>query len=251
MKLFFLIYCSFYFLYGIPNKTIFHNTTNQNQDGFAIVELFTSEGCSSCPPADEAVIELSRAFKKNLFILGFHVDYWDHLGWKDAFSQSQFSRRQQWYAKFFHLDNIYTPQVVINGRDQFIGSDKIKLHQAVETELRRAKGSMLGLTVVHHDTKLIGINYNINQDSSRLLNIALVELVGKTEVKRGENRGKLLNHINIVREFKTIQNPGDKGIVELKIPKDLNAQDIRIIAFTQDKADWHITAASDCSIPLN
>ena len=89
---------------------------------FAIIELFTSEGCSSCPAADKTVAKLAQEFAGKVYILGFHVDYWNYLGWKDAFSDSKYSERQKEYAAVFKLDGVYTPQVVVNGSRELIGS---------------------------------------------------------------------------------------------------------------------------------
>src|SRR5580765_4213272 len=98
-------------------------------NGFAVIELFTSEGCSSCPPADEAMIDIENEFKKNVYVIGYHVDYWNYLGWKDIFSNAGWTDRQKAYAQELKLNNIYTPQVVINGSSEFVGSDVNRLHQ--------------------------------------------------------------------------------------------------------------------------
>src|ERR1700743_2334239 len=83
--------------------------------GFALVELFTSEGCSSCPPADEFAARIAKENQdKPVYVLAFHVDYWDRLGWKDRYSNPEFSQRQQRYAQYLHLESVYTPQVVVN-----------------------------------------------------------------------------------------------------------------------------------------
>src|SRR4051812_5679316 len=87
----------------------------QSKSGFAVVELFTSEGCSSCPPADEAVANLLASYSANVYVLGFHVDYWNNLGWKDAYSSAGYSQRQQKYGSILHLSSIYTPQAIVNG----------------------------------------------------------------------------------------------------------------------------------------
>src|ERR1700743_1770155 len=88
---------------------------HDKRKGFAVVELFTSEGCSSCPPADKALAELAAKYPDNVFVLGFHVDYWDRLGWKDIYSGAQYTQRQKDYAQLFKLESIYTPEAVVNG----------------------------------------------------------------------------------------------------------------------------------------
>src|SRR5450631_4033183 len=98
------------FGFSRPLKTTLKSTTAKK--GFAVVELFTSEGCSSCPPADEAVAELAKDYTSNVYVLGFHVDYWNYLGWKDEFCAADYSNRQQEYAAVLNLSSIYTPQVI-------------------------------------------------------------------------------------------------------------------------------------------
>src|ERR1700733_12538487 len=83
------------------------------EPGFAVVELFTSEGCSSCPPADEVLAKIATEYKDYVYVLGFHVDYWDRLGWKDVYSSADYTRRQQEYARAFKLSSIYTPEAVV------------------------------------------------------------------------------------------------------------------------------------------
>jgi hypothetical protein len=113
----------------------FKKPANGTGQGFAVVELFTSEGCSSCPPADEAVADIARQYKNNVFILAYHVDYWNYLGWKDMFSNSAYSNRQKQYASLLNVSSVYTPQIIVNGKTEFVGSDKIKLEQTISKEL--------------------------------------------------------------------------------------------------------------------
>ena len=108
----------------------------KDKDGFALIELFTSEGCSSCPAADAILEEVQKKYiDKNVLIVGYHVDYWDKLGWKDVFSDASFTQRQEYYSTIFHLNSIYTPQVVVNGKTEFVGSNKEKLISSIEEQL--------------------------------------------------------------------------------------------------------------------
>src|SRR5882757_7431762 len=107
------------------NAQTFSNVTSGNSKGFAVVELSTSEGCSSCPPADELVEKIQKDNKNGkIYILAFHVDYWDHQGWKDRFSDREFSNRQRQYAGWLNLQTVYTPQIVVNGTTEYVGSDQ-------------------------------------------------------------------------------------------------------------------------------
>lgn len=105
------------------------------ESNVAVVELFTSEGCSSCPPADK-LLRTIQAESKDVYVLSYHVDYWDRLGWKDPFSQAAFTERQRDYAQQFNLESIYTPQVVINGVKEFVGSDEQRLRSILTQKIR-------------------------------------------------------------------------------------------------------------------
>jgi hypothetical protein len=221
--------------------------------GFAVVELFTSEGCSSCPPADEAVAKIVRNYPDNVFVLCFHVDYWNSLGWKDIFSSADYTARQRGYAQIFRLNSIYTPQVIVNGLTQFVGSDESRLKTTIGSELNGAKNSEIILHAVSKGGKQIAVSWQIptaGQTSGKSsLCVALVQLAASSQVLRGENGGKKLHHVNVVRDFKTIR-PGPKpdGIVNLTIPDGLTAGDCKVIAFLQDNNSLGISAAAAASV---
>jgi hypothetical protein len=104
--------------------------------GFALVELYTSEGCSSCPPADELVGKLSGT-AENVIVLSYHVDYWDNLGWKDGYSSPLYSGRQKEYGNYFHMNSVYTPQIIVNGEVEFVGSNEGRLKESIHKSLRK------------------------------------------------------------------------------------------------------------------
>lgn len=240
-----LIICmSMSFIIGQKEK----NTSSQNPTGFAVVELFTSEGCSSCPAADEAVIDIANEYKKNVFVVGFHVDYWNYLGWKDAFSNASYSKRQQQYGAVFNLNSIYTPQIVVNGKTQFVGSNRDQLHTAINQELKTNNTSSIELNAKTSDNKTVHINYKTSAGNNNILNIALVQLHTQTAVKHGENQGRQLHHINIVRDFKSIAPAKGQADITLALPDGLAAKDCMIIAYLQEKNDLHITAAAETEI---
>lgn len=119
LALLFFVDCFMFPQIKFPDKS---NLENKGE-GFAVVELFTSEGCSSCPPADELLADIQKETKgKNVFLLAFHVDYWDRLGWKDRFSKEQNTDRQRQYKQWLGLNVMYTPQFVINGSSEFAGN---------------------------------------------------------------------------------------------------------------------------------
>jgi hypothetical protein len=218
--------------------------------GFAIVELFTSEGCSSCPSADAAVAELDKKYPDNVYVLGFHVDYWDRLGWKDVFSNAAYSDRQRHYAGVFGLDGIYTPQVVVNGTREFVGSDKGTLKKAVEEVLKQTPLSSVELSASVAGNGTIEVTYAVpSAAGNNLLNIALVQLHAQTSIQRGENEGRTLHHANIVRDLKTI-TPADngKGKISLAAPAGFAGSQYRVIAWLQDRE--HLKVSGAMRVPI-
>lgn len=123
--------------FGFESKKTADKKEAPDSKGFAVIELFTSEGCSSCPPADNLVSKILRENKQDVYILSFYVDYWNRLGWKDNFSQAAFSNRQQQYSRYLSLDGVYTPQIVVNGTDQFVGSDETHLRSSLNKGLKQ------------------------------------------------------------------------------------------------------------------
>jgi hypothetical protein len=229
-------------VYGFARKNrTLHEVKNSRNQGFALVELFTSEGCSSCPPADAAVAKLSAKRTANVYVLSFHVDYWNRLGWNDPFSQGAFSARQRTYAKNFSLESIYTPQVVVNGSTQFVGSDVKKLNAAVENGLQRNATSDLKISTSKMGNT-VTVTYTFSKPHAVLLNFALVQPEATTVVKRGENGGRTLHHVNVVRVFRTVAVQGN-GYLTMEIPAELSTTPLQVIAYTQSKETFKILSA--------
>ena len=220
----------------------------QAAQGFAVVELFTSEGCSSCPPADEAVAEIAKQNKSNVFILGYHVDYWNYLGWKDAFSSNAYSNRQKQYASVFKLNSIYTPQIVVNGKTEFVGSDKNKLQQTIAKELNNNTAKPFDASAKSVDEKTVVVNVKSSRPENDIINVALVQLQAQSDVKRGENNGKQLRHINVVRDLKTIDISNKQSSVNFIFPDGLTKKDFKIIVFSQNKNNLQIDDAGEIEI---
>lgn len=234
-----------FFLLGATRKKI-ENPSATN--GFAIVELFTSEGCSSCPPADEAVIKLVKEYPEKVYVLGFHVDYWNYIGWKDEFSKADYSERQRNYALKLGLTGVYTPQVVVNGTKEFIGSDLRLLQSEVQDQLKENGTSTIKLDSIKRVNNTISVSYKVNAPGKIILNSALVQLHASTEVKRGENKGRRLNHINIVRDLKSVEiNSIKEGTVIFILPQGLTTNDVKLIVFLQEKKSGKIIAATEAT----
>ncbi|MBS1599453.1 MAG: DUF1223 domain-containing protein [Bacteroidetes bacterium] len=248
MKTLFVLFINIMSCISSPGPGPASISQNKNPKGFAVVELFTSEGCSSCPPADEAVIDISNEYKKNVFVIGFHVDYWNYLGWKDVFSNASFTERQKQYAGVFNLNSIYTPQIVVNGEKEFVGSDKNRLHDAVSREIAKSSVSSITIDAKSSGDNKANINYTIKADKNEVLNIVLVQSHTQSDVKRGENSGRQLHHINIARDFKIINAGDSQGNISLTIPNGLAPKDCRIIAYLQNKQSLQISDAAEVEI---
>lgn len=210
--------------------------------GFAVLELFTSEGCSSCPSADALIPVLKDKYKDALFTLSFHVDYWNRLGWKDEFSSSKYSARQNEYASAFGANSVYTPQAVINGTKETTGSDKAGLQKMIEGELKYTRSKTIQLSAVRKNEDKLIVTYQTDMSNDEVLHIALVQLHAETQVKSGENSGRKLKHDNVVRVFETTKK--NKGEITLEIPAGLQFSDCNVIGYTQQKSNMKITGAS-------
>ncbi|WP_431241303.1 DUF1223 domain-containing protein [Flavobacterium sp. P21] len=174
--------------------------SNKDKKGFAFLELYTSEGCSSCPPADELMGKIQNQYKdSNVFVLSYHVDYWDKQGWKDIFSSAANTKRQYDYAKFMEKEPIYTPQLIINGKIDCIGSQETAVQNGILTALLKPAVAEITLEASQQENKL-NLNYNINKISkNNRLYVAVVQKSAKSNVKRGENANRVLSHFQIVR----------------------------------------------------
>lgn len=245
------ILSGFTMLFLLIGNSIF--SQNSDKKGFALLELYTSEGCSSCPPADELLGRIQNEYRdKNVYVLAYHVDYWDKQGWKDIFSNADFTKRQYDYAQFMGKEPIYTPQVIINGKTDFVGSQEISLRNGIKSALSKSPTADLSLDAKQLNSKLI-INYKIEGSlkSSRLL-IAVVQKSAKSNVKRGENAHRVLSHCQIVRELQTIDlAKGGKGSSTIVLPKNFNAQDFEVVGFVQNTNNGFILGAAKAVLEYN
>lgn len=223
--------------------------------GFAVVELFTSEGCSSCPPA-EALMERTQLADKDLpvYCLEFHVDYWDRQGWKDVFSNVAFTDRQRQYARWLKESQLYTPQAVVNGSTEFVGSDEAAMTKAIHAGLQQKKVATLVLTGLRLVSGGVDWQYKIAGmpagEKQRLSLVAVVvEKNAATHVKGGENNGRTLSHVQIVRGLAMLTpGAGGAGSGHLDWPAGMNAADGEVIAFLQDQENGKIVAATKAKL---
>jgi len=196
--------------------------------GFMVLELFTSEGCSSCPPAEEVLSKIPA--NQQVYILEYHVDYWDRLGWKDKFSSHQFSERQYQYSQFLS-SQVYTPQLVMNGSASCIGSDAATVNRNIAAALSQPAKATLQVQGTIQGNKLSVSQKNIL--------VAVVQKRAVTEVKKGENEGRTLSHIQIVRQLHLV-----KGKESIELPEGFNMEDYEIIAMVQHPSTGEIIAVS-------
>ncbi|MBC9914638.1 DUF1223 domain-containing protein [Chitinophaga varians] len=227
------------------HKTMIENIQKDSHDkGFAVVELFTSEGCWSCPPADELIAKLQKGNNnQQLYIMAFHVDYWDHQGWKDRFSQADFTERQKQYASWLRLNNIYTPQLIVNGRTEMVGSEEGAVLGAISAALQETNAQPLSLKAAQANSELT-ISYSgaVPNKKARIL-VALVQKNASSQVNAGENAGKQLTHVQIVRRLQQ-QELKEEGEVTLSLPDDFRKNGWEVIAFVQHKNTGAITQAA-------
>ncbi|NCD68897.1 DUF1223 domain-containing protein [Mucilaginibacter agri] len=211
--------------------------------GFAVVELFTSEGCSSCPPADQTLMQLSKEFAtKPVYFLSFHVDYWDNKSWKDPYSDHDYTDRQRHYTQLFHAET-YTPQAVFNGKQELIGSEGDKLRALIKASLKvwPSNSISFGATIANNQLNIKYDLHSVTDDD--LVNVALVQERATDKITGGENNGATISHVNVVRAFKTV-SAKLSGTAQLTIPSDMAGKAFRIITYIQSKSTWNVTAGN-------
>lgn len=217
----------------------------QDSKPITVVELFTSQGCSSCPPADTNLSKLARRTidDRQIVTLSFHVDYWDRLGWKDPFSDERFTLRQRRYAQVMKLNRIYTPQMVVNGQYEFVGSNASLIDKAMELPVPKLEHTVtaelksVSATEIQVESSLTGTT------EGWLANFALVQATGENDVPRGENARRHLKHSSIVRAFE-VQTAGEKMTAQLKLPDDFQRQGASVVVYVQNQSTGAIDGAT-------
>jgi len=218
-----MLVCSLLFsAVGLLPYSATGQTSTQEQSGSAvIVELFTSEGCSDCPPADALLRQIDlKQTRAGQMIVGIseHVTYWNNLGWKDPFSAPEFTERQEVYASRMSPEGPYTPQMVVNGREQFVGSDGGALQRALGEEARRPHLDLSILSTTPSPSGL-DVTYSIEGEVSRPLDIiaAVTDDTDQSNVLRGENGGRLLQHVSVARSLARVATISRAGQMSVHI----------------------------------
>jgi hypothetical protein len=216
-----------------------------------LVELFTSEGCSDCPPADALLEKLDRSQpvrNAQLVVLSEHVDYWDDIGWKDPYSSHEFSLRQGEYAHRFGLDSAYTPQMVVDGEAQFVGSDERRAIQAIEGAAKAEK-IWVALSSVHLEGNTVVAHVESgtlpSSNSAKPANVwlAFADDSDQSNVRRGENAGRILTHVAVVRSLTQLGtiDPGRAFSRDVRVStENANPRNMRVVAIVQEMAAGRI-----------
>jgi hypothetical protein len=226
-----------------------------------LVELFTSEGCSSCPPADRLLADLLRTQPfagAEVIALSQHVDYWNRLGWTDPFSSADFSRRQSDYSGAFGSQRVYTPQMVVDGRFEFVGSDARAAHQAIEKAARQPKADMtMLLSRTAENSAALEVQVAKFPDHiAGPVNVwlALAENDLETNVVRGENAGKRLQHAAVVRRLQKLTEIKPKPGApfawsgEVRLDSAWKASNLRAVVFLQERDSGHIVGVATAGL---
>ncbi len=242
----------FFILLGVVVITPVVGAAEQGTEPFALVELFTSEGCSSCPPADILLSKLAASAQQqglNIYPISLHVDYWNRLGWRDPFSQKQFTIRQQEYAQFFNADQVATPQFVINGSRYVLSADSSKLQRLVNQALSEEVSGVLNLSLRRVAESKVQVAFVYEGDlTDRLLQAVLIERIVDVSVASGENAGRKLRHNNVARQWQTLKLPQERGQVEFNFTHVKPWEDFAVIVFVQDAQSMEVVAASAIDI---
>ena len=248
-----VLLCAFLFLRATAGSSKPDASPGSPARKAVLVELFTSEGCSSCPPADKLLGRLrqdlaGRGFE--VIPLGLHVDYWNSLGWKDRFSSAEFSRRQEQYAQALRIDGPYTPQMVIDGETEFVGSNNERAHAAITEAAALPQKAEIELSATAPDNLIVHVKAAADQNGS-LVMLAITEDNLATRVGAGENNGRELRHAAVVRELRQLgrmQQGSFQAGVPLKIAKEWKPADLRAVIFVQQGDSGVILGAA--SVPL-
>ncbi len=211
-----------------------------------VLELFTSQGCSSCPPADKALQDITQQAARSgqaVYGLSFHVDYWNRLGWQDPFSAKQYTDRQRQYDRVLKSQT-YTPQLVINGQQDVIGGQRGRIEQAIQTIQKQPASAFVGVDgSMARDAKQVTVSYELSAAGPYRVNVALVQKEARTAVQNGENGGRTLVNTQVVRQFKTVDESGISGSVSLPSPAGLTPDQMTVLVYVQRMDNGQVVGA--------
>ena len=239
------------------NPTPEQTTTTAGETSFAVVELFTSQGCNSCPRAEQALARLGEQTRgMPVFPVEWHVDYWDYLGWPDPYALPEAERRQRSYGSALN-SRIFTPQMVLNGRQVVRPAQDYSLvHSATLAAVGSAREAATGipavvLAVPAHDDRSVQVEYRVTDvPAGCALTVVAVETGLENFVPRGENSGRTLRHHNVVRGFATVHLDAaadQSGQLRIELPPGVAREASSIIGYVQERGTLQIIAAAQAS----
>lgn len=248
----------------VKAKVVTGDTTIGGGRSPVIVELFTSEGCSSCPPADIVLAQLEKTQPvggAEVIALSEHVDYWNYIGWADPFSSAAFSARQQAYAPVFGNDGVYTPQMVVDGQAEFNGSSSGKAQAAITRAAKLAKAEVKIVPAQSglNNAQAIKLKISVEKlpavttgDVAEVL-LAITESNLSSQVVRGENSGRKLGHTAVVRELRSLGQLADSSKTfeaepTASLDKKWNRSELRAVVFVQEHTHKRILGAASFSL---
>jgi len=222
-----------------------------------LIELFTSEGCSTCPPADallEKLDESQPVSAAELIVLSEHVDYWNNIGWKDPYSSSEFSERQRDYSERFGRGSVYTPQMVVDGHLEFVGGDEQRAIRAIENAAKVQKIAVALSSIHRQANNTITLHVEVgplrsNATQSGNVLIAIADDSDESHVSRGENAGRTLRHVAVLRSLIPVGTvDGVREFSRDVTVKDgkWNSRSLRIVAIVQEMSGgrvWGLASA--------
>lgn len=218
-----------------------------------VAELFTSEGCSSCPPADALLTKMDGMKYEGapIIVLSEHVDYWNHDGWHDPFSSAQWTERQNSYNEHFRLESVYTPQMVIDGSQQVNGSNGPQIAHAIETAASQPGKLQIAISDASWTENVLHATISVPDLSPQTakgttLYAVLADDEDTSNVAKGENSGKTLKHVSVVRVMQKISSlhGSFSGPVEIKLPHGVTHTKMRLIVFAQKGQNGQIFGAA-------
>ncbi|HEY7089301.1 MAG TPA: DUF1223 domain-containing protein [Tepidisphaeraceae bacterium] len=240
-------------LVAVPRAWAGDQSTAPQQRVPVLVELFTSEGCSSCPPADKLLAELAAKQPVDgamIVPLALHVDYWDRLGWRDPFSSANFTKRQTDYAAG---KTTYTPQMIVDGQSEFVGSDRDAATKAISDAARTPKGS-IKIELISQDQPLhVKLQITFAQLPAKAADVllAITEDGLSSDVKRGENAGRKLQHSAVVRRLERIAEVSHQADIqaEIQLNPAWQRDKLHLVVFMQDPTSRKILAVAVVELP--
>ncbi|SIT80305.1 hypothetical protein SAMN05421665_1086 [Yoonia rosea] len=225
-----------YFLAAMSVFGFLHATQVAAQDGPVVVELYTSQGCSSCPPADEMLRDLAK--RDDVIALALHVDYWDYIGWKDIFASPAFTARQHAYARAANATSVYTPQMIINGVEQVVGSRPMQVMDALLVQ--KEAGNLFDVTLTRRDGAVL-ITAEPGQGGNYAVQLVRYLPEKTVDIRRGENAGRNLTYANIVTSWDVIAEWDGRSPLALEADAE---GDNPIVVILQQSTDGPIVGAA-------